>query len=114
MGHWYTGSERHSYLRLLEERQIDDSDGVEVQMSCLNEQLAVFISDVDLAVGDQGGTPDVRQHVVLPQDLAGGGVETGDSAGVVRGENEPGGDRRGADRAIEIGVLPDDGLLPIY
>ncbi len=54
-------------------------------------KIAVFIADIDLAVGHQRRTPHVRLHVVRPVKLAGLGVQAMHEAGEIADEQQPGG-----------------------
>ncbi len=67
-----------------------------------DHHVAVFVAQVHLPVGHERGAPDRRQHVVLPVELAGLGVEGVQEAREVRHVGDPVLDGSGRDRAAEV------------
>ena len=73
-----------------------------------DHQVAVLVTDIHLAVGDQCGAPHVRLHVVRPIDLAGLRVQAMQVAGEVTNEQEAvGGDGHRRDTAVDLVIRPD-------
>ena len=75
-----------------------------------HHEVAVFVTDIHLAVGHQGRAPHVGLHVVHPVQLSGLGVEAVHEAGEVADEEQARGriDAHAGDRALDALVVPQD------
>ena len=77
-------------------------------LPCLqDDDVAVLVAEVDLAVDDERRAPDRGEQVVRPVVLAGLGVEAVEEAAEVGDVEQAVGDRGGRDRAADLVEVPD-------
>src|SRR5206468_9929424 len=72
-----------------------------------DQQRAVLVAGVDLAVGEQRRAPDAGLRVELPDFLAAGRVEAVNESGEVGDVDQAVGDRGGGDGTVDLVVAPD-------